>query len=137
MKNAYLVMLALIVAAGCVSQPVASNATAVSNITNVTFVCDKGCFISIANNCGNASILFTNDAGTFNYSTSRCVFTKTLVSLKPNETQEMKNALERKNMTCAYEKGKFDQRLVNSLVFGMEYCEGDLKEALGELIVFS
>jgi hypothetical protein len=144
MKNTCLgfaLAIAMIFAAGCcglLPQPAASNATVVHNATNQTPVCGKECFVSAANACRNASMLFANDAGTFNYSVNpRCIFTKTLLTLNSSETQEMKNLLQGKNMTCAYEKGKFDQRLVDSLIFGMEYCEGGLKEALGELIVFS
>ncbi|MBS3068469.1 hypothetical protein J4450_07210 [Candidatus Micrarchaeota archaeon] len=49
----------------------------------------------------------------------------------------MKTLLEGKSMTCKYENGKFDQRLVTSLIYGTEYCDGELKDALGQLIVFA
>ncbi len=108
-----------------------------SNTSTITPCNDAGCFIAAANNCGNASILYTDSVGTFNYTTSNCVFIKTLVSLDANETQDMKDALEGKNLTCIYDQGQFDQRWVSSLLYGTENCTGDLKEALGELIVFT
>ena len=119
--------------------PVVLNET---NATVLTPVCGQPCFIKAANNCENLSILFTDSVGTFNYtstgySPTDCVFTKTLVTLNSSETAEMKTLLEGKNMTCGYSKGKFDARLVTTLVSGIEYCRGDLKDALGGLIVFS
>lgn len=69
-------------------------------------------------------------------SSSACVFTKTYVSAK-GETDEMRALLEGKSFSCKYEKGKFDQRLANSLVFGMENCEGELKDAIAKLLLFT
>lgn len=98
---------------------------------------DKTCFISAANDCKDTSLTLTEDFGVLKYSSKDCIFTKTLVSLNANETEEMKTLLEGKSMTCKYENGKFDQRLVTSLIYGTEYCDGELKDALGQLIVFA
>lgn len=99
---------------------------------------DKVCFISAANVCQNLTITSSEDIGVLRYSsTSACVFTKTLVTLNANETDEMKTLLQGKSMTCRYGKGKFDPRLVNSLLFGSEYCEGELKDILAELITLT
>jgi len=105
----------------------------------VTNACTtKDCFTSLANKCNSTNLTITEPAGVFRYSSSKdCVFTKTLVSLNDNETQEMKNLLEGKSLTCSYEKGKFDRRWVNSLIFGTEYCRGELKDILGDLLVFT
>ncbi len=138
-------VLAIIVIAGCIAppqptpKPVTTNTTIPTTNTTVAPVgcTDKDCFIAAANKCENASILFTDTVGTFKYSASDCIFTKTLLALNSTESDEMKNLLQGKNMTCRYKQGNFDQRLVTSLIFGMEYCEGDLKEALAELTVFS
>ncbi len=98
---------------------------------------DETCFIAAANNCENINLTVTDEVGTFSYSSSEsCIFTKTLVSLNANESQEMKNLLQGKNMTCMYERGKFDQRWVTSLIYGIEYCQGELKNRLGDLTVF-
>ena len=135
-------LLFLMFMAGCTSPSQPAPKTQTENLTPLTpptAICsDKECFISAANECQDTSITLTEDMGILKYSSSKdCVFTKTLVSLNENETQEMKNILQGKSLTCKYEKGKFDQRLVTSLIYGMEYCEGELKDTLGQLIVFS
>jgi hypothetical protein len=131
--------------AGCCGLfPPAKN-TSSNNTQNMTNVPSKNvtcgnetCFIAAANNCENMSLTVTDDVGTFSYSSSgSCIFTKTLVSLNANETQEMKNLLEGKNMTCIYTKGKFDQRWVTSLIYGIENCQGELKDRLGDLTLFT
>src|SRR5208283_1204457 len=128
-------VLALFIIAGCTAPaPTPQNQ---SNTSTMAPCNDTDCFVTAANSCGNASILYTDDVGTFNYTTTNCVFFKTLVSLNANESQDMKSALEGKNMTCIYDQGQFDQRWVSSLLYGTENCTGDLKEALGELIVFT
>lgn len=97
----------------------------------------KDCFISAANECNDITLTLSEDAGVFEYSSSiDCVFSKTLVQSHESETQEMKNLLEGKSFTCTYEKGAFDERWVTSLIFGTEYCEGELKDILVELLVF-
>ena len=135
-------LLALVLLAGC-SSP-APQAPEVSAPEPTTLpVADaacttKECFISLAGDCKEISLTFTEDAGVLKYSSSKdCVFTKTLVSLNADETQEMKNLFEGKSLTCRYEKGKFDQRWVTSLIFGIEYCEGELRDILVELIAFA
>ncbi|MEK6963753.1 MAG: hypothetical protein AABX70_04955 [Nanoarchaeota archaeon] len=98
----------------------------------------KECFIPLANDCKALDLTLTEDAGVFKYSSSTdCVFTKTLVSLSTSETQEMKSLLEGKSLTCKYEKGKLDPRWATSLIFGTEYCKGELRDSLVELIVFA
>ncbi|MBI2564573.1 hypothetical protein HYV79_01110 [Candidatus Woesearchaeota archaeon] len=97
----------------------------------------KECFVSSANDCKDIDLTLTEDAGVLKYSSSKdCIFTKTLISLNANDTQEMKSLLNGKSLTCRYEKGKFDQRWATSLIFGTEFCEGELKDILVELILF-
>ena len=124
---------------GCTSQPAATPTPIPQSATPTTAPCtDKDCFISAANDCKDLSVTLTEDIGVLKYSSSKgCVFTKTLVSLDSSEIQEMKSALEGKSLTCKYESGKFDPRLVTSLIYGSEYCEGPLKDAFGELLAFT
>jgi hypothetical protein len=99
---------------------------------------DAACFIAAANNCEDMNVTLTGSVATFTYTSSQpCVFTKTLVSVDENETQQMKGFLNGKSMTCIYGRGKFNPGLVTSLVDGMENCTGDLKDALSELLVFT
>jgi hypothetical protein len=99
---------------------------------------EQAAFIAAAGKCSETSMTATGIAGTFTYSVSPdCTFTKTLVRLNESETQGIKTMLEGKNMTCVYTPGNFDSRWVTSLVGGMEYCNGDLKDALANLIIFT
>ena len=134
-------LLFLVLIAGCISQPQPpSTSTSTSTVapSDASACTTKECFISSANDCNEINLTLTEDAGVLKYSSSKdCVFKKTLVSLNANETQEMKSLLEGKSLTCRYEKGKFDQRWVTSLIFGTEYCEGELRDILVELLVFA
>ena len=130
-------LLLLVLIAGCVSPSQQPPPTSPSTPPAVAACTTKECFISSANDCNDISLTLTEDAGVLKYASSKdCVFTKTLVSLNANETQEMKSLLQGKSLTCRYEKGKFDQRWVTSLIFGTEYCEGELRDILAELIAF-
>jgi len=121
----------MVLAAGCSSNTGASPAS--GNLSP-----EQAAFIAAANKCSETNMTTTGIAGTFTYSVSSdCTFTKTLVRLNESETLGMKTMLEGKNMTCVYTKGNFDSRWVTSLVGGMEYCNGDLKDALAKLIIFT
>ncbi|HUK38220.1 MAG TPA: hypothetical protein VLV30_03800 [Methanomicrobiales archaeon] len=123
----------LAVIAGC-----ASNSQAPSGGPQGVPGQDQAAFIAAANDCADANLTVSEDVGTFRYTSRQgCIFTKTLVRLNASESQAMKTMLEGKSMTCGYAKGAFDPRLVTSLVGGMEYCTGDLKDAIAQLIVFT
>ncbi|VVC03722.1 Uncharacterised protein [Candidatus Burarchaeum australiense] len=146
-KILFLGAIVLLLLSGCAAPPRPEQNLSINTTQNLTqnltpspnVSCgNETCFIAAANNCKAMDLTLTDDAGTFSYSsTSACVFTKTLVSLGANESQDMKQLLEGKNMTCIYEQGKFDPRLVTSLLYGIEYCDGELKDGLGSLAVFS
>ena len=108
------------------------------NVTPNTPCSDATCFIAAANNCEDMNVTLIGNIATFAYtSSSSCVFTKTLVQVDANETQQMKDFLNGKSMICTYEKGKFNPGLVTSLVEGMENCTGDLKDAVSQLLIFT
>jgi len=103
-----------------------------------TILQEKAAFVTAANNCTDTTATITDAVGTFQYtSTANCTFTKTLVSLNASEMQEMKTMLEGKSMTCYYAQGSFDPRLVTSLVGGIEYCSGDLKDGITNMMLFT
>lgn len=131
-------LLLLVLIAGCVSPSQQPPPTSPSTPPPTVAACTtKECFISSANDCKDIDLTLTEEAGVIKYASSKdCVFTKTLVSLNADETQEMKGLLQGKSLTCRYEKGKFDQRWVTSLIYGTEYCEGELRDILVELIAF-
>ncbi|MBI4148270.1 hypothetical protein HY490_03180 [Candidatus Woesearchaeota archaeon] len=95
------------------------------------------CFVEAARNCEDSEVTLRQSGGTFKYSSTQCILTKTLVSLDPSEKQEIKLVLEGKSLACTYQKGNFDPRWVNSLVFGLERCEGKLKDALAWLLMLA
>jgi hypothetical protein len=99
---------------------------------------DTAAFISAANDCRDMNLTVTTTVGTFSYqSTSDCVLLKTLVKMNASETAEVKKMLEGKSMVCGYTRGNFDSRWVTTLIGGMEYCHGDLRDGLAQLIVFT
>ncbi|HEV8290192.1 MAG TPA: hypothetical protein VGQ00_04560 [Candidatus Norongarragalinales archaeon] len=98
---------------------------------------DKNCFINAASQCSAAKLVLNESYGAVKYSTNGCVFTKRIVSLNESESPDLKLLVEGKSMACKYEKGKFDTNLVDSLLLGIEPCEGELKDAINELLVFA
>lgn len=96
---------------------------------------NKECLISEAENCKNAELTLIEEAGTFEYLSKGCLLTKTILALDESESEEIKQLLEMKSMTCGYEKGNFDANWVNSLILGIEKCEGELAETLGQLVL--
>jgi hypothetical protein len=137
--------LMLVLLAGCTApsadrsqiplEPVAGN-QAGSAATNT---CDDAdCFIAAADLCEDMEVVLSEDGGTFAYSSSKgCILKKTVLKLDDNETEGMRSLLEGKSMSCAYEKGGFDRRLVLSMIFGLENCTGELRDSLGRLVVFA
>ncbi len=135
MKRALFSILLLAFLFGCASQQ--GNPAAPSLRQNLSACADKQCFRDIANSCGNVTLRVPEDYGLVEYSSSNCTFVKTLISLDENETPEMRNLLEGKNMTCTYKPGAFDGRLLDTLIYGTENCTGELKDDLGRLVIFS
>jgi hypothetical protein len=134
-------LLLFLILAGCSSPapPATTQNASVPNIPAQPVACtDQDCFINAANNCESATLTLAENVGVFQFNSSdNCTLTKTLVSLDANETQDMKNALEGKSLTCSYAKGSFDSRLVTDILLGTENCNGSLKDALGELLSFT
>lgn len=98
---------------------------------------DSDCFITAANACENSTFYSTEDIGLVMYETKDCFFVKTIVKTNDNELPEVTSLVEGKSLICKYNYGEFDNGWINSLSDGIESCQGDLKEALGSLIVFS
>ena len=95
------------------------------------------CFVKAANDCRKAKLEIVDDADMFwRYRADAFCggLEKTLVLLNDKEIAPMKELLEGKSLSCDYTKGKFDERWVTSLIFGLENCRGELKENLGQLL---
>ena len=97
----------------------------------------KECFITAANSCENSTFYSTEDIGFVKYETSGCFFMKTLMNANKEELPEIKELVEGKSLICQYDYGNFDSRWIDSISDGIEFCQGDLKEAIGELFLFS
>ncbi|MFC1685494.1 hypothetical protein ACFLZZ_00550 [Nanoarchaeota archaeon] len=100
--------------------------------------CDTAeCFITAANNCNKSEFTSKDNGNVIFYSSEGCSVTKTVVKISEDEDQDMKDFLEGKSLTCDYEKGEFDEDVVNDLVFGIEDCTGELKKNIGQLLLFT
>ncbi len=94
-------------------------------------ICDtKECFVNYANQCKNVDMQFNESFGIMEYSANKCIFVKTFLVANPGDADEIRFAVEAKNMTCAYTGGNFDSNLINSLLTGTSACSGDLKDSL-------
>ncbi len=103
---------------------------------------DVGCFIAKADQCKTVTYDETTELGKISYSVdggktagTYCVMTKEIVELRANEDAFLKTALEKKKMDCAYSPGKFNGQWMTSMIEGLEDCHGDLKEAVGQLLL--
>lgn len=101
---------------------------------------DMNCFITKANQCKQAVYIETTDAGRIGYSVSsdnndNCILTKEIVELSENEDPFIKEALKGKMMKCTYSKGEFNDQWTTSMIEGIEYCNGELKDAIGQLLL--
>lgn len=104
----------------------------------VTKTCHTAdCLAKAANDCRKAKLESVDEAGIFwQYRVSAPCgrFEKTLIYLNEKETESMKKLLEGKSLSCNYTRGNFDKRWIDSLIFGLENCEGELKETVGQLL---
>ena len=114
-----------------------SEATHVETPVAAVAACaDKDCFLPLANDCNDGNITVAEQYGVVRYAVTSCTFTKTLVSVSAEESQDVKNLLEGRSLSCQYAKGGFDSRWTSSLVGGVEKCDGALKDALARMLVF-
>jgi len=95
------------------------------------------CFIEKANNCEFATYEETYDYGTVLYTTEECYFWKEVITISADEDVELKNLIEGTYMYCGYEAGSFNENWMTSLIADLEYCEGELKDVLEGLVVFT
>jgi len=99
------------------------------------------CLVFAANDGKAANFQSTDKAGIeWSYQIKRDffgnhTFVKTALRVDDTEPQFIKELLQGKSLTCTYEVGAFDKRLVTSLFYGIgDNCSGELKENLGQLL---
>ncbi len=91
---------------------------------------DKDCFISQANECKPALATIPIGSITFLYNTTgNCSIQKTVTFVSAEEPPTTRTLLEGKSVICKYERGEFDNRLIQNMTLGMEDCDGQLKYA--------
>ncbi|MFH1089401.1 MAG: hypothetical protein V1716_03190 [Candidatus Uhrbacteria bacterium] len=100
--------------------------------------CDGAeCFVDLANKCDAVKWQTTDKAGMewLYYSSPYCRFEKKLLTITGNESQEMKKVLAGQGLSCDYKQTKFDSLWINSLIFDLEPCNGELKESIAKLLL--
>jgi len=111
---------------------------AIGLINNPSTCKDRECFLEKANACEGALYFVDEDYGEILYATDDdCEFRKRVVKLAESESGEMKELLEGKKYVCSYNEGEFNEEWLNSLFGDIEDCEGELKDIVGKLIIFT
>ena len=88
------------------------------------------CFSAIANDCGRA-IYITNVEGIeFIFKTSDCRLIKQVKNVSEPEDDTIQKILVNKLMWCDYNKEGFPEDLVTALDTSLDYCQGQLKDAI-------
>jgi len=95
---------------------------------------DKACFIEKADACESAEVRDIIADGTIvKYTTDNCVLTKEIEEFSDTEPEEVVSFFKGREMKCPYRENEFDPATIEGLSFGMENCEGNLKDAIIEL----
>ena len=95
---------------------------------------DKQCFMEKANACKKAILRVEIADGTIvKYTSKGCSITKIFEEFSKTEVQEVIDFLKAKEMKCDYKKGQFNILMIEDIAGGLEYCKGELKDAIIEL----
>lgn len=90
---------------------------------------DRECFIKAANKCQEAT-LRQNNAGIIRFDTANCALKKTIETFAPDEVNSVKLLFQGKTMSCKYDKGTFDEELLDGIAGGLGLCTGELSDAV-------
>ncbi|MFA6547500.1 MAG: hypothetical protein WCT11_00975 [Candidatus Magasanikbacteria bacterium] len=101
---------------------------------------DLKCFITKADQCAPATYEEATTVGTMSYSIgegtgNNCALTKQVVALNKNENDLIKKLLQDKQMNCNYLKNQFNGQWITSMIEGLDHCDGELKDAIGQLLL--
>lgn len=88
------------------------------------------CFMEKANKCEPAKFKNTIKGTVVSYEANNCVLTKKILSLEPEEPQEIVDAFMGKNMTCRYQMNNFNPLYLTTITGLLNTCEGELKTAV-------
>jgi len=90
----------------------------------------EACFVRHADACQAATFSNIIEGTTVQYETNNCVLKKTVMSLAPDEPQEIVEAFLGKSMYCMYAPNDFSPLYINTLSGMLGTCEGELKQAM-------
>jgi len=94
------------------------------------------CFAEKANNCEKSVYILDEEGTTYRFTSSTdCVVEKSVTAVSDTEPEIIREMFLNKAMSCTYSQDGFDERLLSTLLSGLENCEGELKESLYELAI--
>jgi len=96
---------------------------------------NKECLFEFANDCRDAVYHQDEDGTIIRYEISECNLIISFEKFAPDEPDTIIALLADKSMACTYEKNDFSLDWTESFISGIEFCEGELKNALFSLRV--
>ncbi|MBT3408736.1 hypothetical protein HN415_08730 [Candidatus Woesearchaeota archaeon] len=101
---------------------------------------DLDCFLEKANKCEKSSYIYDNNEIIFEVSSNKfgdntCQLTKKVIGLPSLEPSIIKEAILNKELKCIYNMDEFNQKWINTLLGGLNDCEGELKNSLYEIAI--
>jgi len=93
------------------------------------------CFIQNAQECKDTTYI-KEEAGTGSfvlYEIKDCNLEKSIQTFAEDEPIEIRDLFVNKKMACAYSRGGFDETWIESIVAGIDACDGALKDAIFEV----
>lgn len=97
---------------------------------------DRERFIAKANKCQKAEYAEEIEGTTYLFATESCVFTKKVIAMAETEPEEVKDLFLNEEMTCYYNEGEFKTNWIEFLTKDLQYCKGDLKDIIEEILSF-
>ena len=100
----------------------------------------EDCFDNAVRLCKPVSFVKYTNNNIYAYTIYRslgedCIIHISLKSVAPGSDRDIKDLLEGKSMKCSIPKSLLDNRKLDELENMLNYCHGDLKEGIYELII--
>lgn len=95
---------------------------------------EQSCFAETANRCGSATHAGEVTGTTVQHHVENCRYTRTVITLSPDEPPEVRELLMGKSLACAYVEGAFNQHWLTTFSLDLEDCTGDLKDAIAAIV---
>ena len=94
----------------------------------------ESCFIKAANRCWPA--VYQTKIGTveLRFATDDCELKKEVVAVDAAEPESIQKLFKATEMTCKYEKGKFDKKYIEQISYDILTCEGSLVDAVKKIL---